>query len=69
MKYGTRANGVMALVVARSDLHDGGDDVSYWLTRSPEERIAAVEVLRRRMFGSSNEPGSRLQRVCNVTKK
>ncbi len=41
------------------------DDLSYWLSRTPQERIAAVELLRRRCHGSS----ARLQRVARVFKR
>jgi hypothetical protein len=39
-----------------------GDDLSYWLDRSPAERVAAVEFLRRQHHGSS----ARLQRSARV---
>ena len=38
------------------------DDLKYWLSKSPEERIEAVEFLRRQFHGSSE----RLQRVAKV---
>ena len=41
------------------------DDVKYWLSKSPEERIAAVEYLRRQFHGSS----ARLQRVARVVQR
>jgi len=34
----------------------------YWLSRPPEERLAAVEFLRRQFHGS----GARLRRVCRL---
>ena len=37
-------------------------DLEYWLSRPPEERIAAVEALRRQMHGST----ARLQRSARV---
>ena len=36
--------------------------LAYWLSRPPEERIAAVEFLRRQFHG----PGARLRRVHRV---
>lgn len=63
----TRGDGPMALVVTRASLHDVDDDIEYWLSQPPSARIAAVEVLRRRVFGESDyATGSRLQRVCRV---
>lgn len=38
------------------------DDLDYWLSRTPEERIAAVEILRKQYDGNSN----RLQRTARV---
>jgi len=37
------------------------DDLAYWLSRPPEERVAAVDFLRRQFFGEV-----RLQRVVRV---
>jgi hypothetical protein len=42
-----------------------GNDLKYWLSRTPEERISAVEILRRQMHGDNQ----RLQRVARVTKR
>jgi len=39
--------------------------LTYWRSRSPEERIAAVEFLRRQFSGS----GARLRRVLRVTER
>ncbi len=38
------------------------DDLEFWLSRSPEERINAVELLRRQYHGNTE----RLQRVARV---
>ncbi len=38
------------------------DDLTYWLSKPPEERVAAVDYLRRQFHGSS----ARLQRVARV---
>ena len=37
-------------------------NLEYWLSRSPEERLAAVDTLRREYYGDSQ----RLQRVVRV---
>jgi hypothetical protein len=39
-------------------------DLTYWLTRTPEERLAAVQFLRNQYA----EPGARLQRVYRIVK-
>ncbi|MFT3852827.1 MAG: hypothetical protein QM733_08835 [Ilumatobacteraceae bacterium] len=61
----------IATVIIRRSLHDPDDELAYWLSRPVEERIAAVEVLRRRVFGISDDTatGSRLQRVCRVVRR
>lgn len=41
------------------------DDLAYWKSRSHEERISAVELLRRQYYGGSE----RLQRVSQVIKR
>ena len=41
------------------------ENLSYWLSKSHEERIAAVEFLRRQHNGSR----TRLQRSAHVTKR
>jgi hypothetical protein len=38
------------------------EDLVYWLNRAPEERIEAMEILRREWFGNS----ARLQRTARV---
>lgn len=38
------------------------DDLAYWLDKTPEERIAAVEYLRRQYHGST----ARLQRSLKI---
>lgn len=54
-------------VVKKYELTDDSadkDDREYWLSKTPEERIAAVEILRRQYYGSS----TRLQRVARIIK-
>ena len=38
------------------------DDLAYWLSRSPEERLEAVDLLRRRFF----ELPAKMERVLEV---
>ena len=40
-------------------------DLTYWLTRSPQERIETVEILRRQYDGST----ARLQRIAKVVQR
>ena len=48
-------------------LHDSDQtlaDLEYWLSRTPEERISAVEILRRQYYGTGTIPG--IQRVVRI---
>ncbi len=38
-------------------------DLAYWLSKTPAERISAVELLRRQHYGTH----ARIQRVARVT--
>ena len=38
------------------------EDLAYWLNKTPEDRISAIEILRRQYHGSS----ARLQRSARV---
>jgi hypothetical protein len=57
----------MKKVVTKRKLEDSShlDDLAYWLNRSSEERVSAVEILRRQHYGSSE----RLQRVSRVVER
>lgn len=41
------------------------DDLAWWLSRTPEERIEAVEILRRRFHGNAE----RLQRTARIIER
>ena len=41
------------------------DDLAYWLSKTPEERVATVEYLRRQYYGNA----TRLQRVARVIQR
>jgi len=51
-------------VITRRRLNESSilDDLAYWLSRSPEERISAVEILRRQYYGSAG----RLQKFSRI---
>ena len=51
-------------VVKKVSLNDHLEkaDLIYWLSRTPQERIEAVEILRRQFSGST----ARLQRVATI---
>lgn len=41
------------------------ENLQYWLSRSPEERLAAVDLLRRQLYGDTK----RLQRTSQVVQR
>lgn len=60
----------MQKVVRKYKLGEEPNDLNYWLEKSPEERLAALELLRERyitMFLNGIRP--RLQRVYTITKR
>jgi hypothetical protein len=58
----------MEKVVARHPLHLPPRDTEYWLSRSPSQRLDAVEVLRLAWLESHTDAVQELQRVCRVAK-
>ena len=48
------------------DLKDKKSDLNYWLSRTPEERIAAIELMREINYGY-NPATDRLQRFFEIT--
>ena len=55
-------------VVKKGDLSNFSEvkeNLAYWLSRTPSERVAAVEYLRRQRDGST----ARLQRVARVVER
>ena len=55
-------------VVTRRPLHDASsekEDLAYWLSKTPEERVAAVDYLRKQHHGNT----ARLQRSARVIQR
>lgn len=49
-------------------LGDEGDEKAYWLSKTPEEHLAAVELMRQIAYGYDPST-TRLQRVLSVTQR
>jgi hypothetical protein len=49
-----------------SNSFDNSDEKEYWLSRTPQERLAYMERLRRINYGA--RAGERLQRILEVVK-
>ena len=60
-----KLNKMIKKVVTKHNIKDFSstkEDLAYWLNRTPEERVEAVEYLRRQLHGSSE----RLQRTARI---
>jgi hypothetical protein len=66
MESGSPPERAMVRVVATSAVGDETDEIAYWMTVPVADRIAAVEVLRRRVFGYDDVTRPELQRVCRI---
>ena len=47
-------------------IHDEGDEKEYWLSKSPQERIEAIEIMWQIIYGY-NPSTNRLQRFFEIT--
>ena len=56
-------------VVRRFKLGEEPSDLPYWLSRPPEERIAAVTRMVMEFHGWTDDTVPRLQRICRVVKR
>lgn len=50
-----------------TSLFDTPDDKEYWLSKTPDERLEAVEIMRQIIYG--DEASQRLQRVLEITQR
>jgi hypothetical protein len=50
-------------------LHDESDEKPYWLSKTPEERLAAMELMRQIVYGYEYETAPRLQRVFAIAER
>ncbi len=51
-----------------SSLNDPTDEITYWSTKSPIERLAAIELMRQIVYGY-DPTSTRLQRVLTITQR
>ncbi len=59
----------MEKVVTIRSLKDTDNDFEYWLTKTPSDRIAAVELLRQHYLAFHKDAPQRLQRVYRIINK
>lgn len=59
----------MEKVVRKISLKDKRNyDLEYWLSKTAEERISAIEFLRQQFYEAKEDAAPRLQRVARVIK-
>ncbi len=56
-------------VITKVPLEGQSNDLSFWLSKTPQERIAALELIRHEYNRGKYGPDIRLQRVCRVVKQ
>ena len=56
----------MEKVVTIRSLKEQRTDYAYWLTKTPAERIAAIELLRQHYLSFFKDAPQRLQRVYRI---
>lgn len=61
--------GEVERTVRKVSLHDQPSDATYWRGRSPEERLEALEQIRREYHGWTDDTQPRLQRVCSIVER
>ncbi len=45
------------------------ENLIYWASKSPEERVSAVEILRQQWYKINNERPKRLRRILRIIKR
>jgi hypothetical protein len=48
-----------------SSIHEESDEIAYWLSKIPQERMEAIEVMRQIIYGY-DPATTRLQRVFEI---
>lgn len=56
-------------VVTKVRLEKQSSELSFWLSKTPQERIAALELIRHEYNRGKYGPDVRLQRICRVVKQ
>lgn len=56
----------MEKVLKITTLKEKTSDFAFWSTKSPLERLEAIELLRQHYFSLNKDVQPRLQRVCRV---
>jgi hypothetical protein len=57
----------MEKVIKKTTTREKQSDLEYWLTKTPQERLDALEFLRQQYINFNKNVKPRLQRVCTIT--
>jgi len=49
-------------------LSEADDELEYWLSKTPHERLRGIEMIRQTLYGYTTSSG-RLQRILEVAKR
>lgn len=56
----------MEKVIKITNLKEKGNDFAYWMSKTEQERLEAIELLREQYIKYNQNVQQRLQRVCRV---
>lgn len=59
----------MEKIVKKTSLREKQSDLNYWVSKTPLERLAALEYLRQQYINFNKNVQPRLQRVCKITNR
>ena len=60
---------LMEKVLKITTIHENTSDYAYWSTKSFQERLEAIEILRQQYFSLNKDVQPRLQRFCSIVKR
>lgn len=55
-------------IITISSLNEPSDEKDYWATKTPQERMAAIEIMRQIVY-DYDPSTTRLQRVLTITQR
>jgi len=56
-------------IITKVELKEQPNDLSFWLSKTPQERIAALELIRYEYNREKYGPDIRFERVCRVVRQ
>lgn len=62
-------SGIDKTHIKKGKMREAGNDLSYWLTKTPQERLEAADLIRQEYNDWKYGSGQRLQRVYRIIKR